>query len=145
VDFWGLRFTCTCVQSASLPFFPHGWPFYDECMINVRLFSRFWRGLTQTPLLFFVVPLNFFMWLQYLTDNFTEFQLASIGSFILHEGVFFLSGLPYLFMEMWGFKKYKIQVSWFLCLTEWMKPNWSHLRTPQNLCTNFLFSLIGNL
>ncbi|KAH7276885.1 hypothetical protein KP509_39G025500 [Ceratopteris richardii] len=46
---------------------------------------------------------------QYLTDNFTEFQLASFGSFIIHEGVFFLSGLPYLFMEMWGMKKYKIQ------------------------------------
>lgn len=46
---------------------------------------------------------------EYLITNFSEFQLASLGSFIIHEGVFFLSGLPYLFMEMWGLKKYKIQ------------------------------------
>eukprot|EP00249_Psilotum_nudum_P011905 c23455_g1_i4 orf=371-1264(-) len=48
-------------------------------------------------------------WL-FLITNFSDFQLASIGSFILHESVFFLSGLPYLFMEIWGLKKYKIQV-----------------------------------
>jgi hypothetical protein len=36
--------------------------------------------------------------------------LASLGSFIIHEGVFFLSGLPYLMMECWGLQKYKIQV-----------------------------------
>ncbi|MCO5558489.1 hypothetical protein L7F22_012073 [Adiantum nelumboides] len=46
---------------------------------------------------------------EYLINNFSEFQLASLGSFIIHEGVFFLSGLPYLFMEMWGLKRYKIQ------------------------------------
>ncbi|KAJ7551547.1 hypothetical protein O6H91_06G020100 [Diphasiastrum complanatum] len=46
---------------------------------------------------------------QYLTDNFSEFQLASFGSFILHESVFFLSGVPYLLMETWGLTKYKIQ------------------------------------
>lgn len=46
---------------------------------------------------------------EYLINNYSEFQLASLGSFIIHEGVFFLSGLPYLFMEMWGLKKYKIQ------------------------------------
>jgi hypothetical protein len=47
---------------------------------------------------------------QYLTTNFSDFQLASLGSFIIHEGVFFLSGLPYLMMECWGLQKYKIQV-----------------------------------
>ncbi|CAM6050775.1 unnamed protein product, partial [Sphagnum compactum] len=47
-------------------------------------------------------------WL-YLTTNFSDFQLASLGSFIIHEGVFFLSGLPYLMMECWGLQKYKIQ------------------------------------
>ncbi len=47
---------------------------------------------------------------QYLINNFSDFQLASLGSFIIHEGVFFLSGLPYLMMECWGLQKYKIQV-----------------------------------
>jgi 4-alpha-methyl-delta7-sterol-4alpha-methyl oxidase len=46
-----------------------------------------------------------------LTDNFTEFQLASIGSFIIHESVYFLSGIPFLLMEMYNVRKYKIQVS----------------------------------
>ncbi|CAM6100012.1 unnamed protein product [Calypogeia fissa] len=46
---------------------------------------------------------------KFLIDNFTEFQLASAGTFIVHESVFFLSGLPYLLMETWGLQKYKIQ------------------------------------
>ncbi len=47
---------------------------------------------------------------QYLTSNFSDFQLASLGSFVIHESVFFLAGLPYLMMECWGLQKYKIQV-----------------------------------
>ncbi|MQM14904.1 hypothetical protein Taro_047838 [Colocasia esculenta] len=47
---------------------------------------------------------------QYLITHFTEFQLASVGTFLLHEGVFFLSGLPFIFFERAGFlNKYKIQ------------------------------------
>lgn len=49
--------------------------------------------------------------MQYLITNFSEFQLASAGTFIIHESVFFLSGLPYLLMETWGLRKYKIQVT----------------------------------
>jgi hypothetical protein len=52
------------------------------------------------------------MWLmQYLVTHFSDFQLACIGSFLLHESVFFLSGLPFIFLERQGFlSKYKIQV-----------------------------------
>ncbi|KMZ66697.1 C-4 methylsterol oxidase [Zostera marina] len=47
---------------------------------------------------------------KYLITHFSHFQLASIGSFILHESVFFLSGLPFLFLEKAGLlRKYKIQ------------------------------------
>ncbi|CAD5319842.1 unnamed protein product [Arabidopsis thaliana] len=60
---------------------------------------------------------------KYLVTHFSDFQLACIGSFILHESVFFLSGLPYIFLERTGFlSNYKIQTknSWawkavFLC------------------------------
>jgi 4-alpha-methyl-delta7-sterol-4alpha-methyl oxidase len=48
---------------------------------------------------------------QYLINNFSDFQLASIGSFVIHESVFFLSGLPFIVMERLGYQqKYKIQV-----------------------------------
>ncbi|EFJ25588.1 hypothetical protein SELMODRAFT_173304 [Selaginella moellendorffii] len=47
--------------------------------------------------------------LQYLIDNYSELQLVTIGSFVLHEFVFFSFGLPYLFMEIAGLRKYKIQ------------------------------------
>lgn len=48
---------------------------------------------------------------EYLITHFSEFQLASIGTFLLHESVFFLSGLPSLLFERLGlFSKYKIQV-----------------------------------
>uniref|UniRef100_A0A0E0Q334 aldehyde oxygenase (deformylating) n=1 Tax=Oryza rufipogon TaxID=4529 RepID=A0A0E0Q334_ORYRU len=47
---------------------------------------------------------------EYLITHFSEFQLASIGTFLLHESVFFLSGLPSLLFERLGlFSKYKIQ------------------------------------
>ncbi|XP_020101158.1 methylsterol monooxygenase 2-1-like [Ananas comosus] len=47
---------------------------------------------------------------QYLITNFSEFQLATLGTFIIHESVFFLSGLPSLLFERSGlFSKYKIQ------------------------------------
>ncbi|CAH8354472.1 unnamed protein product [Eruca vesicaria subsp. sativa] len=47
---------------------------------------------------------------QYLVTHFSDFQLACIGSFLLHESVFFLSGLPFIYLERAGFlTKYKIQ------------------------------------
>ncbi|THU49118.1 hypothetical protein C4D60_Mb06t06170 [Musa balbisiana] len=46
----------------------------------------------------------------YLITHFSEFQLATIGSFLIHESVFFLSGFPSIFLERSGlFSKYKIQ------------------------------------
>ncbi|KAH9609751.1 hypothetical protein KSS87_012741 [Heliosperma pusillum] len=46
----------------------------------------------------------------YLISNFSDFQLSCIGSFILHESVFFLSGLPFILLERLGYlSKYKIQ------------------------------------
>ncbi|KAJ8439850.1 hypothetical protein Cgig2_003916 [Carnegiea gigantea] len=48
--------------------------------------------------------------LQYLITHFSDFQLACIGTFILHESVFFLSGFPFIFLERRGYlSKYKIQ------------------------------------
>lgn len=56
--------------------------------------------------------------LQYLITHFSEFQLATVGTFIIHESVFFFSGLPSLYFERSGlFSKYKIQV----CLDELLK------------------------
>ncbi|XP_071737478.1 methylsterol monooxygenase 2-2 [Rutidosis leptorrhynchoides] len=47
---------------------------------------------------------------KYLVTNFSDFQLACLGSFLLHESVFFLSGLPFIFLERAGWlSKYKIQ------------------------------------
>ncbi|KAF8706361.1 hypothetical protein HU200_030623 [Digitaria exilis] len=47
-----------------------------------------------------------------LIANFSEFQLATVITFLLHEIVFFLSGLPSLLFERFGlFAKYKIQAS----------------------------------
>jgi 4-alpha-methyl-delta7-sterol-4alpha-methyl oxidase len=49
--------------------------------------------------------------MQSLIGNFSEFQLASVVTFVLHESVFFLSGIPSLLFERFGlFAKYKIQV-----------------------------------
>ncbi|KAF5470505.1 hypothetical protein F2P56_011012 [Juglans regia] len=48
-------------------------------------------------------------WL-YLITHFSDFQLACLGSFFLHESVFFLSGLPFIYLERAGWlSKYKIQ------------------------------------
>ncbi|KAL9328088.1 hypothetical protein ACSQ67_003091 [Phaseolus vulgaris] len=48
--------------------------------------------------------------LQYLITHFSDFQLACLGSFFLHEGVFFLSGLPFIWLERAGWMShYKIQ------------------------------------
>lgn len=61
-------------------------------------------------LLFIAEPFFFFV-LQYLLTHFSDFQLATLGSFIIHESVFFLSGLPSVYFERSGlFSKYKIQV-----------------------------------
>ncbi|RYR65038.1 hypothetical protein Ahy_A03g011035 isoform A [Arachis hypogaea] len=47
---------------------------------------------------------------QYLITHFSDFQLACLGSFFLHESVFFLSGLPFIWLERAGWlTKYKIQ------------------------------------
>ncbi|KAK4788959.1 hypothetical protein SAY86_020278, partial [Trapa natans] len=49
-------------------------------------------------------------WL-YLIKHFSDFQLACLGSFFLHESVFFLSGLPFIYLERAGWlSKYKIQI-----------------------------------
>uniref|UniRef100_A0A2P2L1I3 Methylsterol monooxygenase 2-2-like isoform X3 n=1 Tax=Rhizophora mucronata TaxID=61149 RepID=A0A2P2L1I3_RHIMU len=49
-------------------------------------------------------------WL-HLIGRFSDFQLACLGSFFLHESVFFLSGLPFIIIERAGWLcKYKIQV-----------------------------------
>ncbi|XP_013451995.2 methylsterol monooxygenase 2-2 isoform X2 [Medicago truncatula] len=47
---------------------------------------------------------------QYLIINFSDFQLACFGTFFLHEIVFFLSGLPFIWLERAGWlSNYKIQ------------------------------------
>ncbi|BAT99580.1 methylsterol monooxygenase 2-2 [Vigna umbellata] len=47
---------------------------------------------------------------QYLITHFSDFQLACLGSFFLHESVFFLSGLPFIWLERAGWmSNYKIQ------------------------------------
>lgn len=49
--------------------------------------------------------------MQFLTTHFSEFQLASVATFLLHESVFFLSGIPFMVLERAGLlSKYKIQV-----------------------------------
>ncbi|MBA0582557.1 hypothetical protein Gorai_024698, partial [Gossypium raimondii] len=54
--------------------------------------------------------------MQYLITHFSDFQLASLGSFFLHESVFFLSGLPFIYLERAGLlSKYKIQVNSLHC------------------------------
>ncbi|KAL1545052.1 Methylsterol monooxygenase 2-2 [Salvia divinorum] len=47
---------------------------------------------------------------KYLITHFSDFQLACLGSFFLHESIFFLSGLPFIFLERAGWlSRYKIQ------------------------------------
>ncbi|MED6143634.1 Methylsterol monooxygenase 2-2 [Stylosanthes scabra] len=47
---------------------------------------------------------------QYLITHFSDFQLACLGSFFIHESVFFLSGFPFIWLERSGWlTKYKIQ------------------------------------
>uniref|UniRef100_A0A0V0IBX6 Putative ovule protein n=1 Tax=Solanum chacoense TaxID=4108 RepID=A0A0V0IBX6_SOLCH len=46
----------------------------------------------------------------FLLANFSDFQLTSLGGFIVHESAFFLSGIPFILFERAGwFGKYKIQ------------------------------------
>ncbi|KAH0454741.1 hypothetical protein IEQ34_016665 [Dendrobium chrysotoxum] len=55
-----------------------------------------------------MAPLDY-CW-QFLITHFSDFQLATFGSFIIHESVFFLSGLPSICFERTGlFSNYKIQ------------------------------------
>lgn len=52
-----------------------------------------------------------FCFFQFLLANFSDFQLTSLGGFIVHESAFFLSGIPFILFEKAGwFGKYKIQV-----------------------------------
>ena len=82
-------------------------------------FRFFWEMLFSLLLALFV--------LQYLITHFSDFQLACLGSFFLHEGVFFLSGLPFIWLERAGWMShYKIQVCscWCLLLSQcWMIPH----------------------
>lgn len=49
--------------------------------------------------------------MQYLITHFSDFQLATLGTFVIHEGAFFLSGVPSIVFEKTGIlSKYKIQV-----------------------------------
>ncbi|KAB5520357.1 hypothetical protein DKX38_024676 [Salix brachista] len=58
-----------------------------------------------------LIRLMVFFSMQYLITHFSDFQLACLGSFFLHESVFFLSGLPFIYLERAGWlKKYKIQM-----------------------------------
>ena len=60
--------------------------------------------------------------MQYLITHFNDFQLACLGSFFLHESVFFLSGLPFIWFERAGWlSKYKIQVSLLFGMTSFIR------------------------
>ncbi|KAL1784849.1 methylsterol monooxygenase 1 [Sigmodon hispidus] len=46
----------------------------------------------------------------YMLDNYTKFQIATRGSLIVHEAIYFLFSLPgFLFQFIPYMKKYKIQ------------------------------------
>lgn len=63
---------------------------------------------------------------QYLITHFSDFQLACLGSFFLHESVFFLSGLPFIYLERAGLlSKYKIQVTLLSLLLDWIRFNYT--------------------
>lgn len=84
------------------------------CLHNCTIFTK--TELMAVPfieILWFYFSFYFFV-LQYLITHFSDFQLACLGSFFLHESVFFLSGLPFVWIERAGWlSKYKIQVcSW---------------------------------
>ncbi|KAG4113564.1 hypothetical protein ERO13_D13G231300v2 [Gossypium hirsutum] len=69
-------------------------------------FSVFCLSLPSITLMASIIESG---WL-YLITHFSDFQLASMGSFLLHESVFFLSGLPFIYLERAGLlSKYKIQ------------------------------------
>lgn len=92
---------------------------------SVSCFFGLENGMTMPILLIFffwcrqMVPMYYYCYwksslffMQYLITHFSDFQLACLGSFFLHESVFFLSGLPFIFFERAGWlSKYKIQVS----------------------------------
>lgn len=72
-------------------------------------------GILLSEVSFLSLCVLFFM--QYLITHFSDFQLACLGSFFLHESVFFFSGLPFIYLERAGLlSKYKIQVS----LLDWL-------------------------
>ncbi|KAL1327623.1 hypothetical protein AAHE18_13G314600 [Arachis hypogaea] len=76
-------------------------------MLNIR----FELILIHSPTINFL-NLTFFIVMveEYLITHFSDFQLACLGSFFLHESVFFLSGLPFIWLERAGWlTKYKIQ------------------------------------
>jgi len=88
---------------------------FTMCLFQVIFKSWSFINLVSQSnfeLVFDAWALCMFLWLQFLITHFSEFQLACVGTFFLHEGVFFLSGLPYMMLERSGWlSKYKIQVS----------------------------------
>jgi len=94
---------------------------FTKSRIDVWSFSLSWEILFSLLLALFV--------LQYLITHFSDFQLACLGSFFLHESVFFLSGLPFIWLERAGWlSHYKIQVCscWCLLLSRcWMIPHFA--------------------
>lgn len=72
--------------------------------------SGTWFDVLKSSCLNMFCKISLFL-VQYLITNFSDFQLACLGSFFLHESVFFLSGLPFIYLERAGWlSKYKIQV-----------------------------------
>lgn len=75
--------------------------------------------------------------MQYLVTHFSDFQLATLGTFIIHESVFFLSGLPSLLFERSGFfSKYKIQVcpaAQFFFFSLFLSLSWFIIYTSETL------------
>ncbi|KAH7549989.1 hypothetical protein JRO89_XS13G0114500 [Xanthoceras sorbifolium] len=67
---------------------------------------------------------------RYLITNFSDFQLACLGSFFLHESVFFLSGLPFIYLERAGWlSKYKIQLVVIVIATLFTHTDQDHTAT----------------
>lgn len=53
----------------------------------------------------------------YMLDNYTKFQIATWGSLIVHEAIYFLFSLPgFLFQFIPYMRKYKIQKVSVICL-----------------------------
>ncbi|KAA8549322.1 hypothetical protein F0562_001006 [Nyssa sinensis] len=81
---------------------------YDLCCLSPPNLCADRRSSSSQSV--FMASIIEFGWL-YLITHFNDFQLACLGSFFLHESVFFLSGLPFIFFERAGWLSvYKIPV-----------------------------------